>query len=144
MRHSSTKVRTGFVIRNLDGTAMRDNQTKYHCYRICRAAGLPERGWHNLRHAFGTHAAMFAVNPWKLMLWMGHKRIDETMLYVHFAEAHLRPLPEPVLGAQRSELDPDRRIIAMLDARRHCGERRGENLANPTASDEERRMVLLG
>jgi integrase len=66
---------------------------------LYRAAGLPERGWHNLRHAFGTHAAMFGVNPWKLMLWMGHKRIDETMLYVHFAEAHLRPLPEPVLGA---------------------------------------------
>ena len=78
-------VRTGFVIRNLDGAAMTDNETKYHCYRICRAASLPERGWHNLRHAFGTHAAMFGVNPWKLMLWMGHKRIDETMLYVHFA-----------------------------------------------------------
>jgi hypothetical protein len=46
---------------------MTDNETKYHCYRICRAAGLPERGWHNLRHAFGTHAALFGVNPWKLM-----------------------------------------------------------------------------
>jgi hypothetical protein len=28
---------------------------------------------------------MFGVNPWKLMTWMGHKRIDQTMLYVHFA-----------------------------------------------------------
>src|SRR3954447_24230062 len=89
-----------------------------HCYRLCRAAGLPERGWHILRHAFGTHAAMFGVNPWKLMLWMGHKRIDETMLYVHFAEAHLRPLPEVILQAQRGYDDPDRRIIAMLGARR--------------------------
>ena len=94
-------IRTGFVIRNLDGTGMTDNETKYHCYRLCRTAGLPERGWHNMRHAYGTHAAMFGVNPWKLMTWMGHKRIDETMLYVHFAEAHLRPLPEPVLSAQR-------------------------------------------
>ena len=41
-------IRTGFVIRNLDGTGMTDNETKYHCYRICRAAGLPERGWHNM------------------------------------------------------------------------------------------------
>lgn len=79
------------MIRNLDGTGMTDNATKYHCYWLCRAAGLPERGWHNLRHEFGTHSAMFGVNPWKLMLWMGHKRIDETMLYVHFAEAHMRP-----------------------------------------------------
>jgi integrase len=51
-------IRTGFVIRNLDGTTKTDNETKYHCYRICRAAGLPERGWHILRHGFGTHAAM--------------------------------------------------------------------------------------
>ena len=94
-------IRTGFVIRKLDGTGMTDNDTKYHCYRICRAAGLPERGWHNSRHAFGTHAAMFGVNPWKLMLWMGHKRIDETMLYVQFAEVHMRPVPETILAADR-------------------------------------------
>jgi hypothetical protein len=63
------------------------------------------------------------VNPWKLMLWMGHKRIDETMLYVHFAEAHLRPLPEASLQAQRGCDDPDRRVIAMLGVRRlvPCG-----------------------
>jgi hypothetical protein len=46
-------IRTGFVIRNLDGTAKT----------------------HILRHGYGTHAAMFGVNPWKVMLWMGHKRI---------------------------------------------------------------------
>jgi integrase len=96
---------------------MSDNDTKYHCYRICRAAGLPERGWHILRHAFGTHAAMFGVNPWKLMLWMGHKRIDETMLYVSFAEAHMRPLPEGIVAVGRGNDDPDRRVISMLSAR---------------------------
>jgi integrase len=113
-------IRTGFVIRTLDGAGMTDNETKYHCYRICRAAGLPERGWHNSRHAFGTHAAMFGVNPWKLMLWMGHKRIDETMLYVQFAESHMRPLPEGILAVQRGNDDPDRRIIAMLSARQNA------------------------
>jgi len=60
---------------------------------------------------------MFGVNPWKLMTWMGHKRIDETMLYVHFAEAHLRPLPEPILDVQRTQDDPDKKVIAMLAAR---------------------------
>ena len=60
---------------------------------------------------------MFGVNPWKLMTWMGHKRIDETMLYVHFAEAHLRPLPELILSAQRASADPDRRVLLMLAAR---------------------------
>ena len=126
--------RTGFVIRNLDGSGMTDNETKYHCYRICRAAGLPERGWHNLRHAFGTHAAMFGVNPWKLMLWMGHKRIDETMLYVQFAEVHMRPVPETILAAGRGNDDPDRRIIAMLSARQDA--RFSASCCSKTAASE--------
>ena len=132
-------IRTGFVIRPLDGSGMTDNETKYHCYRLCRAAGLPERGWDNLRHAFGTHAAMFGVNPWKLMLSMGHKRIDETMLYVHFAEAHLRPLPEVILQAQRGHDDPDRRVIAMLGARRLVP--RGSHVAANSSSSEESVLI---
>ena len=42
-------IRTGFVIRNLDGGGITENATKYHCYRLCRAAALPERGWHIMR-----------------------------------------------------------------------------------------------
>jgi len=51
---------------------------------------------------------------------MGHKRIDETMLYVHFAEAHLRPIPDAVREAQRDQDDPDRKVVAMLNARSSC------------------------
>jgi hypothetical protein len=57
------------------------------------------------------------VNPWRLQTWLGHKRIDETMLHVHVAEAHAREWPEPVHDAARGELDPDKRIVAMLGAR---------------------------
>ncbi len=39
------------------------------------------------------------------------------MLYVHVAEAHAREWPDPVHEAARVEIDPDRRIIAMLGAR---------------------------
>ena len=69
------------------------------------------------RHSFGTHAALFGVNPWRLQTWMGHKRIDETMLYVHVAGAHARELPDCVREAVQNEMDPDRRIVAMLGAR---------------------------
>lgn len=111
-------VREGLVIRNLPGQAKNDeNQVKNLSYRICRLAGLPETGWHKLRHTFGTHAAQFGVNPWRLMIWMGHKRIDETMGYVHVAENHRRELPAELAGVVANEFDPDRRIIRLLGAR---------------------------
>lgn len=47
---------------------------------------------------------------------MGHKRIDETMIYVHVAENHRREIPEAIMAAA-TELDPDRRGLAMLGAR---------------------------
>jgi integrase len=60
--------------------------------------GLPNSRWHKLRHTFGTHAALFGVNPWSLMVWMGHKTITETLRYVHVAHAHRRPVPQVVLA----------------------------------------------
>ena len=91
---------------------------------------IPERGWHCLRHTFGTHAALFGVNPWRLQAWMGHKRIDETMRYVHVAEDHMRPLPEALTDAALGEADPDRRIVKMLCARRALAEQKAE-IADP-------------
>jgi integrase len=52
-------VREGFVVRNRDGSAKTDGQANAAILRICRRAGLPEKRWHTLRHAFGTHAALF-------------------------------------------------------------------------------------
>ena len=39
-------VRTGYLFRNAEGEPMTDNEGKYHCYRLCRLAGLPESGFH--------------------------------------------------------------------------------------------------
>jgi hypothetical protein len=52
---------------------------------------------------------LFGVNPWRLQAWLGHKRIDETMLYVHVAEAHPRQPPKHVQKAARRISDPDAR-----------------------------------
>ena len=109
--------REGYVASNSGGSALRDGQTSHAIYRICRRAGLPERAWHTLRHSFGTHAAHLNVNPWRLMHWMGHKRIDETMRYVHVAESHMRPIPSELIEAGQGVADPDRRVLAMLSKR---------------------------
>jgi hypothetical protein len=74
------------------------------------------------------------VNPWRLQTWLGHKRIDETMLYVHVAEAHQRELPEEVRLAGVRELDPDKRIIAMLGAR---GSIRGKTVAKLSTTSKQ-------
>ena len=123
-------VRVGYVIRNLDGTPKSDQAPRSAMERICKRAGLPPDGWHHLRHTFGTHAAMFGVNPWTLMTWMGHKTITETMRYVHVANAHRRPIPEDVLAAPGAEVDPDRRIVKMLGSRGTSVAPRTEQLEN--------------
>lgn len=51
------------------------------------------------------------------MTWLGHKRIDETMLYVNLAHAHAQPVPPEVLEAGQGEADPDLRALKMLGAR---------------------------
>ncbi|HEY1554014.1 MAG TPA: hypothetical protein VGF94_04225 [Kofleriaceae bacterium] len=66
---------------------------------------------------------------------MGHKRIDETMIYVHVAETHRREIPEPVLEAGNAERDPDRRILAMLSAR-------GANVAQNKTGEDQSSKVL--
>jgi integrase len=109
--------RDGYVVRNPDGSAKTDGQANASILRICRRAGLPEKRWHTLRHSYGTHAALCGVNPWTLQAWMGHKRIDETMLYVHVAKDHRRDLPPEVVSAGVGEPDPDRRILLMLGTR---------------------------
>jgi integrase len=86
-------MRVGYVIRNLDGTPKSDQQPRSAMERIRKRAGLPPNGWHHLRHTFGTHAAMFGVNPWTLMTWMGHKTITETMRYVSCGERPSQTAP---------------------------------------------------
>jgi hypothetical protein len=45
----------------------------------------------------------------------GHKRIDETMGYVHVAGRH-RSLPAELVAAGMKETDPTNRVLAMLGA----------------------------
>jgi hypothetical protein len=87
------------------------------------------------RHSFGTHAALFGMNPWRLQGWMGHKRIEETMLYVHVADNHRREIPEGILAAGAGQSDPDIRIVQMLRAR-------GSHVAAAPGTSQETSVVL--
>jgi integrase len=135
-------LRRGHVIRNLDGTPKADQAARSAIERIMRRAGLPmglpNSRWHKLRHSFGTHAALFGVNPWSLMVWMGHKTITETLRYVHVAHAHRRPVPPVVLTAGAGEANPDDRVLLMLGARKQVesADRRANQVPTAAAAIE--------
>jgi hypothetical protein len=77
------------VVADVDGTPKTDGQTGRPIERIYEGAKIRntaagpawnerDGGWHLLRHTFRTHSALCGVQPWTLMRWMGHKRIDES------------------------------------------------------------------
>ena len=49
------------------------------------AAALPHHTFHSLRHSFGTAMAAGGVPLGTLQAWMGHEKIDTTMIYAHYA-----------------------------------------------------------
>lgn len=49
------------------------------------AAGLPHHVFHDFRHTFGTAMAAGGVPLGTLQAWMGHEKIDTTMIYAHYA-----------------------------------------------------------
>lgn len=131
------QVRRGRVICTPEGEPVAEAALNHGIYRVCRRAGLQERGWHVLRHSFATHLAHFGVNPWRLQAWLGHSSINMTMRYVHHVEENHRPLPDEIVEAGKGILDPDQRVLVMLAARTSIV--RGNSMAK-VADDA---MVLL-
>jgi integrase len=55
--------------------------------RYCKAAGIGEQRFHDLRHTFGTHmAASGQVSLRQLQEWFGHARISTTEIYADWRE----------------------------------------------------------
>jgi hypothetical protein len=74
------------------------------------------------------------------MTWMGHKRIDETMRYVHVADGHRRELPPEMVAAAAHETDPDRRILNFLGTRRAVNPRHSDGTR---AETQTQKCILL-
>jgi len=128
------QVRRGRVICTPNGESVAQAALKHGIYRVCRRAGLPERGWHALRHSFATNLAHFGVNPWRLQAWLGHSKINMTMRYVHHVAEHHRSLPEEIVEAGKGVLDPDQRVLVMLAERTAIGRGKGMTKTDDDAS----------
>jgi integrase len=53
--------------------------------RICRKAGLPEIGWHALRHTFASQLVMRGVALKAVQELLGHRTMEMTLRYAHLS-----------------------------------------------------------
>lgn len=72
-------------------------------------AQLPQAlGLHGLRHSIATHLAMAGASAVELMEVMGHKQIQTTMRYIHFAEQARSTLAERAAAVALAGLEGQR------------------------------------
>jgi len=58
--------------------------------QLCKDAGITGLRWHDLRHTFGSRAALAGMQMVVLKDAMGHSAISTTMRYSHVTEADVR------------------------------------------------------
>lgn len=73
------------VFCDLDGNYQTIGVWRAALYRVCRAAGLREVGWHTLRHTFASHLAMRGEPLKTIGDLMGHSSLQMTNRYAHLA-----------------------------------------------------------
>jgi integrase len=58
--------------------------------RACRAAGVEDFVWHDLRHSYASHLRMAGADTHDLMVLLGHSDMRMTARYMHLSQEHLR------------------------------------------------------
>ncbi|MGE3460088.1 MAG: tyrosine-type recombinase/integrase [Kofleriaceae bacterium] len=138
------RIRNGRVVA-IAGAAVTEGEAKHALERICRAAGLPARLWHRLRHSYATHAAMLGVGPVRLKNWLGHSTLSMTLRYLAFAEDQSWPIADEILLAGADVLHPDKRVVAQLGARPLIESRQpSAKTSRRSCTSVESRLSLVG
>lgn len=86
----NTDAKDGLIFVNSMGRKLSHNSLYHILQFTLKACNLPKARLHDFRHTFGATLAQQGVPVLAIKEMMGHSRISSTLIYVHFAPAHLQ------------------------------------------------------
>lgn len=61
-----------------------------------RKAGIPEKGFHSLRHGYATYCNQNGMSLREIQLYLGHASIETTQIYTHTLDFSENPIISPI------------------------------------------------
>jgi site-specific recombinase XerD len=78
------------------------------CRQAARQAGIRKRlSPHSLRHSCATHLLDAGADLRTIQVWLGHSRLEHTLVYLHLSHRHMQAVPNPLDSLQLSSVVDD-------------------------------------
>ena len=78
------------------------------CRQAAQQAGIRKRlSPHSLRHSCATHLLDAGADLRTIQVWLGHSRLEHTLVYLHLSHRHLQAVPNPLDSLQLSSVVDD-------------------------------------
>src|SRR5215470_12495364 len=86
------------------------NTVWHACRSAAKAAGIAKHlSPHSLRHSCATHLFEAGADLRTIQVWLGHSRLEHTLIYLHLSHKHLQAVPNPLDTLELSNLDQVKR-----------------------------------
>jgi site-specific recombinase XerD len=82
------------------------NTVWYACRSAAKAAAIARHlSPHSLRHSAATHLFEAGADLRTIQVWLGHSRLEHTLIYLHLSRKHLQAVTNPLDTLELSNLD---------------------------------------